>query len=55
VYQSLDYQNNWDGKGMNNLLGQDLPNGTYYYILEATDTKMNKTDKFSGYITLRRD
>ena len=30
VYQASPYVNNWDGK---NQSGQDLPDGTYYYIL----------------------
>ncbi|NJL74429.1 MAG: gliding motility-associated C-terminal domain-containing protein [Saprospiraceae bacterium] len=30
VYEAIPYQNDWDGK---NEKGQDLPQGTYYYIL----------------------
>jgi len=40
VYQSLDYQNDWDGTSIqNNMTTQQLtPPGTYYYILKLGDT-----------------
>jgi gliding motility-associated-like protein len=53
VYRSTDYQNNWDGKGVNSFLGKDLPEGTYYYILLTTDASGDEK-KYSGFITLRR-
>ncbi len=34
VYESEDYQNDWNGTGMQN--GQPLPDGTYYYVLELS-------------------
>ncbi|MCC5923559.1 MAG: gliding motility-associated C-terminal domain-containing protein [Crocinitomicaceae bacterium] len=36
VYHSDDYQNNWDGTSTSNLNigGNQLPEGTYYYLLE---------------------
>ncbi|WP_256013646.1 Ig-like domain-containing protein [Desertivirga xinjiangensis] len=50
VYRSADYQNDWDGRCQEKLcLGQDLPTGTYYYIIH-----LGGTDKYSGYITLNR-
>ena len=50
VYRSSDYKNDWDGRCQEKLcLGQDLPTGTYYYIIQ-----LGGTDKYSGYITLNR-
>ena len=54
VYLNNDYQNEWDGKGVDNFLGKDLPNGTYYYIIITTHSETNVVKKYSGYITLRR-
>ncbi|MBC7654546.1 MAG: gliding motility-associated C-terminal domain-containing protein [Oligoflexus sp.] len=49
VYKSSDYLNTWNGtanKGL--LIGQDLPVGTYYYIVNYNGKKYN------GYLTLNR-
>jgi gliding motility-associated-like protein len=54
VYKSNDYKNEWDGKGTGHFLGKNLPDGTYYYILETTDTKTNVVEHYTGYLTLRR-
>lgn len=46
VYESKQYQNNWNGKDNQ---GKDLPDDTYFYML-------NKDDKLlkSGYLILKR-
>ena len=50
VYKSSEYQNDWNGKCTEGLcLGQDLPPGTYFYVI-IVDSK----DKYTGYITLNR-
>lgn len=36
VYESSNYQNNWDGKHYKNL--KPLTDGTYYFILQVSDT-----------------
>ena len=54
VFLSNDYQNEWDGRGVDNLLGQDLPNGTYFYVIKTINKKTGATNKYSGSITLRR-
>ncbi len=57
VYRSAgDYKNDWNGKGNqpNNVLGEDLPDGTYYYIVTATDNLTGKVRTFSAFITLKR-
>lgn len=50
VYKSVNYQNNWDGKCTEGIhIGEDLPAGTYYYIVELPDN-----ENYMGYITLNR-
>lgn len=50
VYKSSAYENNWDGRCTEGVfIGQDLPVGTYYYII-IIDNK----DKHVGYITINR-
>ena len=46
VYESSDYQNEWDGK---NMTGEDLPDDTYYYILA-----LQNGDEYKGYVILKR-
>ena len=45
VYNKMGYTNDWDGKYLNN----ELPAGTYFYIL---DTKSEKGGKYHGQITI---
>ncbi len=48
VYHKKPYDNPWDGKASSNVLGsEDLPEGTYFYILKLND---KKTLKGSVYI-----
>ena len=56
VYKAADYKNEWDGRGNqpNNILGQMLPDGTYYYIATATDKFTGTIRKFAGFVTLKR-
>ena len=56
VYKSADYKNDWDGRGNqpNNILGEPLPDGTYYYIVTATDKTTGNIRKFASFITLKR-
>jgi gliding motility-associated-like protein len=42
VYQSENYKNDWDG--------ENLPTGTYYYVVKFSETLSDK----SGYLTLWR-
>ncbi|MBK9285493.1 MAG: gliding motility-associated C-terminal domain-containing protein [Sphingobacteriaceae bacterium] len=52
VYSKISYDNSWDGKTVEGILlgGNDLPEGTYYYILHLK--KVNKT--FKGFLYLNR-
>jgi gliding motility-associated-like protein len=56
VYLAPDYKNEWDGRGNqpNNILGEELPDGTYYYIVTATNKSNGSIRKFAGFITLKR-
>jgi gliding motility-associated-like protein len=47
VHNTSPYQNNWDGK----YNGQDLPDGTYFYILQFND---GVTPNKLGYLVLHR-
>lgn len=53
VYINSNYQNDWRGKGVSSFLGQDVPDGTYFYIVEATDINGIIT-KFNGSLTIVR-
>jgi gliding motility-associated-like protein len=49
VYKSSAYTNNWSGKCTEGIyIGQDLPAGTYYYIVNYNSTK------YVGFLTLNR-
>lgn len=56
VYKAADYKNEFEGKGNqpNRVLGEDLPDGTYYYVVLATDKNTGSVRKFAGFITLKR-
>lgn len=47
LYTATSYKNNWDGKYLN----QELPSGTYFYLL---DTKSEKGGKYHGHINIIR-
>ena len=53
VYSNSNYQNDWRGKGVSNFIGVDVPEGTYYYVVEAMDMN-NVTQKFAASLTLVR-
>jgi gliding motility-associated-like protein len=53
VYANPDYKNDWRGKGIKNFLGEDLPEGTYYYIVHTIDKK-GVRNKFVGPLTIIR-
>jgi gliding motility-associated-like protein len=46
VFEQTNYQNNWKGL---NLDGQEVPEGTYFYIFQYNDSQVEK-----GHITLKR-
>jgi gliding motility-associated-like protein len=54
VFQNQTYQNEWDGKGVNNFLGKDLEAGTYYVIVTIKDVITGTEQKVTKSITLRR-
>ncbi|MFH6769413.1 gliding motility-associated C-terminal domain-containing protein, partial [Gaetbulibacter aquiaggeris] len=43
VFESHNYQNDWNGKAMSGAIGNasKLPNGTYYYIIILKDSGLN--------------
>lgn len=52
VYQTKNYQNNWDGTASDGIFidNKELPVGTYYYILDL----MNDSEPMKGFIYLTR-
>ena len=51
VLDRSPYNNNWDGRSENSLnWGEDLPESTYYYILDLGNDK----EAYTGYIYLKR-
>ena len=53
VYRNDNYKNEWDGKGVGNLMGQDLPSGTYFYVVQALYPS-GELKKIAGTVTLAR-
>ncbi|WP_208112301.1 Ig-like domain-containing protein [Pedobacter metabolipauper] len=50
IYRATDYQNNWSGKTTEGVyVGDDVPSGTYYYII-----MIDGTNKRVGFITINR-
>ncbi|MFC2152545.1 Ig-like domain-containing protein, partial [Bacteroidota bacterium] len=51
VYSNDNYQNDWDGKSnVGSSVGSELPTGTYYFVLEISDTR----EKKNGYVFIKR-
>jgi gliding motility-associated-like protein len=50
VYYEPDYQNDWDGTASN---GEQLPDGTYFYILIFENTEVNLPTE-TGYVIIKR-
>lgn len=52
VYEKKNYDNSWDG--LSNIgtikIGEALPNGTYYYVLDLA----NDTKPLNGFVVIRR-
>jgi len=49
VYKSNNYTDGWDGSSSNSIAGDQLPAGTYYYIVEI---KQSGLEPIQGYIYL---
>lgn len=52
VFKQKNYDNKWDGKCnvSGALMGQDLPEGTYYFLIDLN----NEGKPLSGYVVLKR-
>jgi gliding motility-associated-like protein len=53
VYSNANYQNDWRGLGVSNFMGQNVPEGTYFYIVEAID-QGGVLLKLNGSLTIVR-
>ncbi len=56
IYRSADYKNDWNGRTNQpgNVLGPEIPDGTYYYIVTGTDRISGKITRLNGFITVKR-
>lgn len=53
VYKNDNYDNTWDGSSNTGLaIGDNLPTGTYWYVIKIDDTKEVK--EYANYLTLSR-
>ncbi len=50
VYKDTNYKNNWDGK----CKGKDLADGTYYYIIKATNQLSGFEKQYHGSVMILR-
>ena len=53
VYSNSDYKNDWRGIGVSNFMGENVVEGTYFYIVLATDMD-GAIKKFAGSLTIVR-
>ena len=53
IYKNNNYNNDWDGRSMPQYGNGDVPEGTYFYIIQAKEIN-GKVSQFKGYITLKR-
>ena len=53
MYANGNYNNEWDGRGTNNFIGQDLMDGGYYYTLKAKSVNGN-IQIFKGFVLIQR-
>lgn len=54
IYKNANYNNEWDGRGTGNFLGKELPNGTYFYVVDIIDRSTRARDVRKGSLTLKR-
>jgi len=53
VFSNSDYKNDWRGIGVSNFMGENVVEGTYFYIVLATDID-GTIKKFAGSLTIVR-
>ncbi|MES2778760.1 MAG: gliding motility-associated C-terminal domain-containing protein [Bacteroidota bacterium] len=54
LYENNNYDNSWDGVAQKGIsIGEGVPDGTYFYVVEYTDN-ISKKHKLASYITINR-
>jgi gliding motility-associated-like protein len=53
VYSNSNYNNEWDGRGNNSFIGQELVDGGYYYTIKAMNSN-GTMQIFKGFIIIQR-
>ena len=51
IYAESDYNNTWDGRGVGKFMGEIVPAGTYFYIVESINNS-GVANKFTGSLTI---
>ncbi len=56
VYEITEYKNDWQGTTNVALVigGEELPSGTYYYILDSKEPSIGDKGIFKGYVYIQR-
>ncbi len=52
VYETKNYQNDWVGE---NQQGEELPDGTYFVVLNINQHDKSEEKSYSGYVDVRRE
>lgn len=50
VFEAVNYDGSWDGTN----LGQDVPDGTYYYVISVDEPQLNEPTIYKGTVTIIR-
>ncbi len=52
VFEAAPYNSDWEGNNQFGIsFGDELPDGTYYYVIELND---DKTDPVKGWVYIKR-
>lgn len=50
VFETVNYDGTWDGRN----LGQDVPDGTYYYVISVDEPQLSEPKIYKGTVTIIR-
>lgn len=50
VFEAVNYDGSWDGTN----LGQDVPDGTYYYVISVDEPQLSEPNIYKGTVTIIR-
>lgn len=50
VFEAVNYDGTWDGTN----IGQDVPDGTYYYVISVDEPQLSEPNIYKGTVTIIR-